>query len=87
LIKIKANFDLPEGEVNPKTIFKHLLNVAPQGEVVTQGGEISEGEENFFEILLGLQTAKSILEERIQIKLFTPSEDPSAPYSLPTGRP
>ena len=35
----------------------------------------AEGEENFFEILLGLQTAKSILEERIQIRIFTPSED------------
>lgn len=32
----------------------------------------AEGEENFLEILLGLQTAKSILEERIQIRIFTP---------------
>jgi len=44
LSKIKAKFDLPEAKVNPKTIFKHLLNVAPQGEVVTQGGDIGEGE-------------------------------------------
>ena len=41
----------------------------------------AEGEENFLEILLGVQTAKSILEERIQIRIFTPSEDPSAPSS------
>jgi hypothetical protein len=34
----------------------------------------AEGEENFFEILLGVQTAKSILEERIQIRIFAPSE-------------
>ena len=39
----------------------------------------AEGEENFFEILLGVQTAKSILEERIQIRIFTPSEESSAP--------
>jgi len=44
----------------------------------------AEGEENFLEILLGLQTAKSILEERIQIRIFTPSEDPSS-LALPSG--
>jgi nicotinate dehydrogenase subunit B len=44
LSKIKAKFDLPEAKVNAKTIFKHLLNVAPEGEVVTQGGDIREGE-------------------------------------------
>jgi nicotinate dehydrogenase subunit B len=44
LSKIKAKFDLPEAKVDPKTIFKHLLNVAPEGEVVTQGGDIGEGE-------------------------------------------
>ncbi len=42
----------------------------------------AEGEENFLEILLGLQTAKSILEQRIQISIFTPSEGTS---SLPPG--
>jgi hypothetical protein len=36
----------------------------------------AEGEENFFEILLGVQTAKSILEERIPIRIFAPSEGP-----------
>ena len=41
----------------------------------------AEGEENFFEILLGVQTAKSILEERIQIRIFAPSEDTSNPSS------
>jgi len=40
LSKIKAKFDLPEANVDPRTIFKHLLSVAPEGEVVTQG-EIS----------------------------------------------
>jgi len=44
LSKIKANFDLPEAKVNPKTIFQHLLSVAPEGEVVAQGGDIREGE-------------------------------------------
>jgi hypothetical protein len=38
----------------------------------------AEGEEHFSELLLGVQTAKSILEKRIQIRIFTPSEDNSA---------
>ena len=42
----------------------------------------AEGEENFLEILLGLQTAKSILEQRIQIRILTPSEDRSPPKNL-----
>jgi len=44
LSKIKAEFDLPDAKVDEKTIFKHLLNVAPEGEVVTQGGDLREGE-------------------------------------------
>jgi nicotinate dehydrogenase subunit B len=44
LSKIKAEYDLPEAKVDPKTIFKHLLNVAPEGEVVTQGGNVNEAE-------------------------------------------
>jgi isoquinoline 1-oxidoreductase len=44
LSKIKAKYDLPEANVDPKTIFAHLLSVAPEGEVVTQGGDIREGE-------------------------------------------
>ena len=38
----------------------------------------AEGEEHFSEILLGVQTAQSILKDRIQIRIFTPSEDPPA---------
>lgn len=38
----------------------------------------AEGEEHFYEILLGVQTAQSILEERIKIRIFAPSEDNSA---------
>ncbi|MBM4276561.1 MAG: hypothetical protein FJ130_01595 [Deltaproteobacteria bacterium] len=33
-----------------------------------------EGEERFSEILLGVQTAKSILSDRLQIRILTPSE-------------
>ena len=34
----------------------------------------AEGEERFPEILLGVQTAQSILENRLKIRIFTPSE-------------
>lgn len=37
----------------------------------------AEGEDHFPEILLGVQTAKSILEDRIQIRIFVPSEESS----------
>ena len=45
LAKVKAHFDLPEPEVNDKTIFEHLLKVAPKGEIVSQGGNLKTGEE------------------------------------------
>jgi len=34
-----------------------------------------EGRERFSEIFLGVQTAKSILKDRFQIRILTPSED------------
>jgi len=34
----------------------------------------TEGEERFPEILLGVQTAQSILEDRLKIRIFAPSE-------------
>jgi hypothetical protein len=34
----------------------------------------AEGEERFSEILLGVQTAKSIVEDRLKIRIFAPSE-------------
>ncbi len=34
----------------------------------------AEGAERFSEILIGVQTAKSILEDRLKIRIYTPSE-------------
>ena len=42
--KIKAKFDQPEPYADDKTIFEHLLKVAPTGEVVVEGGNLAEGE-------------------------------------------
>ena len=43
LANIKAQFDLPETRVDDKSIFTHLLSVAPPGNVVAQGGTLDEG--------------------------------------------
>ncbi|HWU36358.1 MAG TPA: molybdopterin cofactor-binding domain-containing protein, partial [Candidatus Acidoferrum sp.] len=42
--KIKAEFQRPQGKVDPQTIFQHLLKVAPDGSVLDQHGEVREGE-------------------------------------------
>jgi len=44
LAKVKAQYDFPEAKVDDKTIFDHLLKVAPEGEAVAQGGNIQTGE-------------------------------------------
>ena len=43
LLKIKARYDLPENSVDDKTIFKHLMKVAPRGEIEARGGTLSKG--------------------------------------------
>ena len=42
--RIKAKFDPPKPYADDKTIFEHLLKVAPAGEVVIEGGNLAEGE-------------------------------------------
>ena len=42
---VVAEYDVPEGGLDNKTIFDHLLSVAPTaGEVVSEGGSLEEGE-------------------------------------------
>ena len=43
LAKIKATFDIPEAKVDDQTVFEHLLDVAPQGEIVEQEGDTEKG--------------------------------------------
>jgi isoquinoline 1-oxidoreductase len=43
LAKIEAHFDRPAPSVDDKTIFDHLLKVAPQGQTVAEGGHLAEG--------------------------------------------
>jgi nicotinate dehydrogenase subunit B len=44
LARIKAQYDLPAATVDDKTIFDHLLKVAPEGEIAAQGGDLAAGE-------------------------------------------
>lgn len=46
LEKIKAEFDVPAANVDDKTIFEHLLKVAPEGQVVAEGGDLAAGQKN-----------------------------------------
>jgi len=42
---IKAEYDVPESNLDNKTIFTHLLKAAPkEGEVISEGGSLGEGE-------------------------------------------
>jgi len=41
---IKAQFETPEFKVDNNTIFKHLKDSAPEGEIVTKAGDLEEGE-------------------------------------------
>jgi nicotinate dehydrogenase subunit B len=43
LLLIKAQWMKPVSQVDEKTIFDHLLKVAPEGEIVAQEGSLSEG--------------------------------------------
>lgn len=50
---IRVEFDSPEGGADDKTIFEHLLKVAPEGVTVSEMGNLQSGE----------KLASSILEE------------------------
>jgi nicotinate dehydrogenase subunit B len=50
---IKAQWNKPEATVDDKTIYDHLLRVAPEGEVAAQAGNLTDGE----------KLAKTVIEE------------------------
>jgi nicotinate dehydrogenase subunit B len=43
--KVKSQFDRPQSEVDDKTIFEHLLKVAPAGRTIKSGGDLKRGAE------------------------------------------
>ena len=45
LSRVKVEFELPAGNLDNKSIHRHLLDAAPkEGEVITEGGNLREGE-------------------------------------------
>ena len=44
LKKVVAHYDTPSSDLNEKTIFEHLLKVAPAGKVVAGAGDLKTGE-------------------------------------------
>ncbi|MFC1492349.1 molybdopterin cofactor-binding domain-containing protein [candidate division KSB1 bacterium] len=48
---IKAEFDIPDEEVDDKTIFDHLLNNAPDGREYDKTGDLAAGEQQSSEIM------------------------------------
>jgi nicotinate dehydrogenase subunit B len=46
LAKIKAQYERPAATVDDKTIYEHLVQVAPPGEVAVQGGDLAAGEKS-----------------------------------------
>jgi len=44
VLKIKADFERPKSDIDDKTIFNHLLKVAPAGSVLDSGGSLETGE-------------------------------------------
>jgi len=46
LSKIKTKYDVPETGLDDKTIFEHLLKVAPEGKVIANDGDINTGKQN-----------------------------------------
>jgi nicotinate dehydrogenase subunit B len=43
LAKIKAKWDVPESALNEETIYEHLVQVAPPGNVIEEKGSLEEG--------------------------------------------
>jgi CO/xanthine dehydrogenase Mo-binding subunit len=46
LKKVKAEFETPAANVDDQSIFDHLLKVAPEGQVVAEGGNLATGQRN-----------------------------------------
>jgi isoquinoline 1-oxidoreductase len=44
LSRIQADFQTPQANVDPETIFQHLVKAAPEGEILDRKGNLGEGE-------------------------------------------
>lgn len=66
LDRIKVEYDIPKSDLNEKTIFDYLLKSAPEGSVLSEGGNIASGrnqaEETFEEKYLDGYVSHSPME-------------------------
>jgi isoquinoline 1-oxidoreductase len=44
LSRIKAEWNIPQSDLDAKTIYAHLLRMAPEGQVVSEKGDLKQGE-------------------------------------------
>ena len=44
LSRVRARFQRPQSDLNDRNIFDHLLKVAPEGQIVHNGGQLQKGE-------------------------------------------
>jgi isoquinoline 1-oxidoreductase len=51
LNKIEVEWDIPDSDLNEKTIFDHLIKSAPEGTVVDEGGVLETGKSDADEVL------------------------------------
>jgi len=74
LSKIKADFEIPPEKLDDRTIYTHLLEVAPEGGVVAQRGDVREGEKSaakiFEETYLNAYVAHAPLETHTAVTDF-----------------
>ena len=90
LSKIRVDFEIPPERGDDRTIYKHLLEVAPEGGVVARGGDMREGEKSatrvFDETYLNAYVAHAPMEthtavahfEKDQVTVWTSTQRPFA---------
>jgi nicotinate dehydrogenase subunit B len=78
LAAVKASWDIPPSNLDPKNIFDHLLKSAPEGQVAAQGGSLEEGAalsaRTFDETYLNQYVAHATLETHTAVAEVTPGQ-------------
>ncbi len=70
LTKIKAQYDRPAPSADDKTIFDHLLQVAPPGETVAEGGNLAEGQKAA-RFVCGREISRTVMYRTLAIEPHT----------------
>jgi isoquinoline 1-oxidoreductase len=72
--RIKVNYNIPESEVNDKTIFNYIVNHAPEGDIVDQGGDVAKADNSTIQTIekeyLNSYVAHAPMEPHVAIADF-----------------